>query len=144
MCVCSNGTQRIVVERAALETERRVVLLGKGKLDFSPLVDAAAAMPLVGCGQPLANASAHVELLIVDDESGRRVGDDRVGEIWVRSPSKAHGYWGRARQSLADFGALPADGDGAGGIRTVESSDLAAGPRDAAAPHARRRPARRP
>ena len=138
MCVCSNGTQRIVVERAALETERRVVLL-----DGRSAGDAATAMPLVGCGRPLANASAHVELLIVDDESGRRVGDDRVGEIWVRSPSKAHGYWGRARQSLADFGALPADGDGAGGIRTVESSDLAAGPRATPPRRARRRAAPR-
>jgi acyl-CoA synthetase (AMP-forming)/AMP-acid ligase II len=36
---------------------------------------------------------------------GKRLGEGKVGEIWVRSPSVAKGYWGKETKSKEDFGA---------------------------------------
>jgi acyl-CoA synthetase (AMP-forming)/AMP-acid ligase II len=38
--------------------------------------------------------------------------EDEIGEIWVRSPSVARGYWRRADQSAETFGAYLSTGDG--------------------------------
>lgn len=46
---------------------------------------------VVGCGPP----GQGVEVAIVDPSTRRRCGADEVGEIWVSSPSKARGYYGR-------------------------------------------------
>jgi acyl transferase domain-containing protein/acyl-CoA synthetase (AMP-forming)/AMP-acid ligase II/acyl carrier protein/short-subunit dehydrogenase len=65
--------------------------------------------PVVSCGrvvEPMAVA-------IVDPESGRRCGPSQVGEIWVRGPSVAAGYWGQPEESARTFGARLRDsGDG--------------------------------
>jgi len=45
---------------------------------------------LVGCGSP----SEDLELAIADPESGGRLVEGQVGEIWLRSPSVALGYLG--------------------------------------------------
>ena len=56
---------------------------------------------LVPSGRP---AEEH-EVAIVDADSTTAVGDGRVGEIWVSSPSVARGYWGRPQETTATFGA---------------------------------------
>ncbi len=53
------------------------------------------------------------EIAIVDPATGSRCPADRVGEIWVRGPSVARGYWGRAEETASTFGAS-LDGDGGG------------------------------
>lgn len=60
---------------------------------------------LMSCGRP----SPTEEIRIVDP--ARLVPTDGVGEIWVRGPAIASGYWGRDDNG-AIFGARLADGDG--------------------------------
>src|SRR5690606_31414877 len=59
------------------------------------------ATTLVGCGVPLSGA----EVLIVDAETQQPLGDNQVGEIWVRSPAVASGYWQQPELSQATFAA---------------------------------------
>ena len=49
------------------------------------------AQTLVGCGRPIADTTVR----IVDPQSLAALPDGRVGEIWVRGPSVARGYWQR-------------------------------------------------
>lgn len=55
----------------------------------------------VACGRP---ADAH-EIRIVDPDTRRPCDDDEVGEIWVRGPSVAAGYWNLPEVSLERFAA---------------------------------------
>ncbi len=61
----------------------------------------------VSCGPPLGDT----EVLIVD-EAGARCPPDRIGEVWVRGPSVARGYWKRPTETAETFGAHLADGSG--------------------------------
>ncbi|MEI9994247.1 MAG: AMP-binding protein [Rhizomicrobium sp.] len=63
---------------------------------------------LVACGW--IGPGTRVE--IVDPETGRRCLPDRVGEIWVKSPSIAAGYWQRPKITASAFQARLPDGDG--------------------------------
>jgi amino acid adenylation domain-containing protein len=65
----------------------------------------ADSRALVGCGPALGQQQA----LIVDPERLTTCPPGVVGEIWVRGPSVAQGYWDRAEQSAATFGAQLAD-----------------------------------
>lgn len=49
--------------------------------------------------------NADIVVVIVDPETSRPVPADTVGEVWIRSPSKARGYWGKAELTAAAFGA---------------------------------------
>ncbi len=75
-------------------------------------VDAEAASPgakpLVGCGVTMPDQ----DVAIVDPDAHRAVADGVVGEIWVRGPSVATGYWNRPDESERTFRARLADGDG--------------------------------
>ena len=145
--VCSNGRQRLVVDKHALETERVVRVLDKGEellllaSDGSEADDRSGGGPpdrvqpvvMVGCGKP--SESAGVTLRIVDADADGAVGtalaDDRVGEIWVASRSCARGYWGLPELSAQDFNGTvrdPATGGTASGfLRTGDLGFLHAG-----------------
>ncbi len=60
---------------------------------------------LVGCGQSLPDQ----EIAIANPESLTREPEGTVGEIWVRGPSVAQGYWQQAGATEATFGARLAD-----------------------------------
>jgi acyl-CoA synthetase (AMP-forming)/AMP-acid ligase II len=94
------GTVPIIttVDVAALEQHRAVSLP-----DGTP-----GGKPLVGCGRSVDDQ----RLAIVDPETHERRADGEVGEIWIAGPSVAGGYWERAEESAAVFGARLADGDG--------------------------------
>lgn len=101
------GRHRLRVDRALLEHERRVVVAGDDNDD--------ATLILFGCGPP----SAEVDVRIVDPETRRELPPDRVGEIWVDSPSKALGYFGMPDLSRETFRArLAGARNGAGYLRT--------------------------
>jgi 8-amino-7-oxononanoate synthase len=84
-------------ESSALCVGRRA--LEQGLLRAPDIAEDEAV--LVPSGHP---AEEH-EVAIVDADSTTAVGDGRVGEIWVSSPSVARGYWGRPQETAATFGA---------------------------------------
>ena len=70
--------------------------------------------PLVGCG----TAPADQEVAIVDPETLEHCDGSKVGEIWVRGPSIAQGYWHKPEATRQDFQALPAGESGEPFLRT--------------------------
>lgn len=87
--VSSNGKQRISVSKSALERDRKVILSNSND----------DSVVLLGCGSPYAFDGMEVVLVDISfDEDGTDakkslLHENSVGEIWVSSPSKAHGYW---------------------------------------------------
>lgn len=63
--------------------------------------------PLAGSGPILGNQHA----VIVDPETNLPVGDGRIGEIWLKGPSVASGYWGASSDSGAIFQSTLAGSD---------------------------------
>ena len=61
--------------------------------------DHESAKKLVGCGQVLKEE----EVLIVHPETRRPLPDDKIGEIWINSPSCGLGYWEREEESQETF-----------------------------------------
>jgi len=62
----------------------------------------------VGCGRTLGQQ----EIRIVDPNCQCEVSDGQEGEIWLKGPSVAKGYWGREGQSLETFNAFTVSGTG--------------------------------
>lgn len=67
--------------------------------------DHAAARVLVACGQALLDE----ELVIVDPDTQVRLPADRIGEIWVDTPSVGQGYWRKAESTEQTFRARLVD-----------------------------------
>ncbi|MGD1281060.1 thioester reductase domain-containing protein [Mycobacterium seoulense] len=62
--------------------------------------------PVVSCGKPIDGNVVR----IVDPESGRALGEGRVGEVWLDGPSKGGGYWNRPELTAEAFAArIPGD-----------------------------------
>jgi 7-keto-8-aminopelargonate synthetase-like enzyme/acyl-CoA synthetase (AMP-forming)/AMP-acid ligase II/acyl carrier protein len=88
------------------------------------VADAAAASPgnraVVGCGHSLPDQ----EIAIVDPSRRVRCADDQVGEIWLRGPSIAQGYWQRPDETREVFGACLADELGHSSPTYLRTGDL--------------------
>ena len=67
----------------------------------------AAVRRLVGSGRELDGQ----DVLIVDPQTCEALPPGRVGEIWVSGPSVAQGYWNRAEETQATFGAMLAQAE---------------------------------
>jgi acyl-CoA synthetase (AMP-forming)/AMP-acid ligase II len=59
----------------------------------------------------------YLDVRIIDADAGRTLPDGRVGEIWVRGPNVARGYWGRPEETRHVFDAVTPDGE-SGFLRT--------------------------
>ena len=70
--------------------------------------NAQGARELVGCGQILPGE----KVFIVHPETLELLADDRIGEIWVSSPSVGKGYWEKEEATQETFDAHMADGSG--------------------------------
>jgi acyl-CoA synthetase (AMP-forming)/AMP-acid ligase II len=64
---------------------------------FGPPEDLAAAQPLTSSGQ----VPPDTEVAIVDPQAGTRAEPGRIGEIWVRGPAVAGGYFRQADATSA-------------------------------------------
>jgi acyl-CoA synthetase (AMP-forming)/AMP-acid ligase II len=78
--------------------------------------------PVVGCGRTWPGQ----EVRIVDPDTRTPRPDGEVGEIWLRGPSVAKGYWNRPTETEETFGARLATGEGAY-LRTGDLGVLSAG-----------------
>jgi acyl-CoA synthetase (AMP-forming)/AMP-acid ligase II len=98
-------------------------LLGLGTASPATATADAGATELVACGQPVGQ-----EIAVVDVETGRSLTEGVVGEIWVRGPNVARGYWGSPARSAETFRAELTDGprgsEGTG--RWLRTGDLGA------------------
>src|ERR1043166_6488323 len=65
-------------------------------------------LPVVGCGA----ATGEHAVRVVNPETLTPCRAGQVGEIWVRGPSVAVGYWGKPEETTATFGARLAGGEG--------------------------------
>jgi acyl-CoA synthetase (AMP-forming)/AMP-acid ligase II len=92
------------VSTAALE-RGQVVAAMPGSLD---------AREYVSCGK----AGLDMQVSIVDPETRASRPDGAVGEVWVRGPSVAAGYWDRKEESELTFCARLRDGDDGPFLRT--------------------------
>lgn len=87
----------LTVARGPLTDEHRIAA-GEG----------AEATELVSSGRVGPGAT----IRIVDPARGIALGERQIGEIWIRGPSVALGYWGRDEQSKEVFEARLDSGDG--------------------------------
>ncbi len=83
------------LEKAALEQNRVVTVADESE----------STQKIVSCGRTWLEQ----KILIVDPETLTACSADRVGEIWVSSPSVAQGYWNRPEATEETFRAYLAD-----------------------------------
>jgi acyl transferase domain-containing protein/acyl-CoA synthetase (AMP-forming)/AMP-acid ligase II/alpha-beta hydrolase superfamily lysophospholipase/acyl carrier protein len=76
--------------------------------------DPKSAVTLVGCG----TSSPDQQVAIVDPDSRKRRDELQVGEIWVRGPSVAKGYWGHDAANEETFQGVPAEATDGPYLRT--------------------------
>ena len=85
---------------------------------------AARTRTLVSCGTPVAEQ----DLVIADPATSDPLPPGAVGEIWVKGPSAADGYWGREEESERTFRAFLTDGRGpwlrTGDLGALEGGEL--------------------
>jgi amino acid adenylation domain-containing protein len=95
--VCGRGRGRGADTR---RFDRQALEQGQARLD-------EGGGALVGCGRAWFDLAVEV----VDPVTGRRCDEGQVGEIWVRGPSVAHGYWRRPDATAETFAARLPDVD---------------------------------
>lgn len=91
----------------------RVCDVDAAALERNTVIEVAASAPaarrLVSCGRPIDG----LEIKIVDSLTRKPCGEGAVGEIWIRGPSVARGYWGNRKETLELFRRrLAGGGDG--------------------------------
>ena len=67
--------------------------------------DHESARAIVGCGKSVEDQ----QIWIVDPESHQVCAEDEVGEIWVKGPGVAQGYWDKPQESNETFNAYVSD-----------------------------------
>lgn len=96
--VCSGGRQQLRVWKEKLEVDGIVAVVTPDTPNVRD--DDSSFSSLVGCGYPMRQG---VDVRIVDRESGKQLDEGKVGEIWISSPSKAAGYFGKGKETKDDF-----------------------------------------
>ncbi|MEU8571416.1 fatty acyl-AMP ligase [Streptomyces pathocidini] len=93
-------------------------LLGLGTARPVTTGSLGGAIQLAACGRPVGQEAA-----VAEPEAGRRLPDGEVGEIWLRGPNIARGYWRNPERSAAAFGAV-LDTDGPSDGTWLRTGDL--------------------
>ncbi len=95
--VCSGGKQMITVAKKYLEVDGKVV-----EIEEATEMPVDGTSRMIGCGYP---SRQNVDVKIVSTETFQPLEEDKVGEIWVRSDSKAGGYYMKPEISKLEFAA---------------------------------------
>ncbi|MEU7061142.1 fatty acyl-AMP ligase [Streptomyces sp. NPDC046197] len=123
-------TLRAFAERfapAGLRPEALVCCYGLAEATL--LVSGSATAPALsgsGAGQAHCGPAASCDIRIVDPETCEELPEGRTGEIWVRGPGVAAGYWARPAETAAAFDGHLASGRG-GHLRTGDLGTLQGG-----------------
>ncbi len=100
--------------KRVLKVSRRALEEGRAELPVDAGPD--ELLPVVACGRV---TKPGLSVRIVEPRTRVPLADGQVGEIWVDSPTKAAGYYGRAAESQELFEARVADSsDDRGYLRT--------------------------
>ncbi|MFF6880496.1 fatty acyl-AMP ligase [Streptomyces sp. NPDC012474] len=86
--------------------------------EFRPVGEGRPGRDVVSCGK-----AEEYTVRIVDPASREVLPAGRVGEIWLRGPSVAQGYWGREDATVETFGVSTLAGD-TGYVRTGDLGTL--------------------
>lgn len=96
--VCSGGKGKLIVQKKDLEENNKVVVVETKNTD---------TVQLLGCGFP---SRQNVDVRIVDPVKRISLPNCTIGEIWINSPSKAIGYFGKSEvETDSEFHALLED-----------------------------------
>jgi acyl-CoA synthetase (AMP-forming)/AMP-acid ligase II len=99
------GPGRVLWANAEALEQDRVVLGEEDDPETRPLCSVGTLAP-------------SYEVRIVDPVTAAAVEADRIGEVWLRGPSVCGGYWRRAEETAAAFGACLDGDDGGPYLRT--------------------------
>jgi amino acid adenylation domain-containing protein len=114
----------LIVAGGRARRPSRVEAFSHPRAESAAGAEERAAMPLVSCGVALDEGSVK----IVDPDALVERAQGEVGEIWIRSPSVARGYWGRAAETAQAFTARLVAAPGAGTfLRTGDLGTLRSG-----------------
>ncbi|WP_228989525.1 fatty acyl-AMP ligase [Streptomyces sp. DH8] len=126
MLPCYGMAEATVFVSGTGPRELTVTRVDEGALEehaFTPVDADRAGRPVVSCG-----AALDYDVAVVDPATLAALPPGRVGELWLRGPSVARGYWDRPEATAAAFGARTAQGDGGyvrtGDLGTVHDGDL--------------------
>ncbi|MFB9539892.1 MULTISPECIES: fatty acyl-AMP ligase [Streptomyces] len=86
--------------------------------EFRPVTEGRPGREVVSCGR-----AEEYTVRIVDPATREVLPAGRVGEIWLRGPSVAQGYWGREDATVETFGVSTLAGD-TGYVRTGDLGTL--------------------
>lgn len=116
----------LLVTATAPRTEPRQLVIDASALDemrvCPPGPSTIETRSLVSCG----HTPRGMDLVIADPTTGEIVPEGRCGEIRVKGPNVARGYWGNAEASAAAFDTRLQDGD-AGWLKTGDLGFLDSG-----------------
>lgn len=99
------SVQALTVAYGLAEHTLCVSCLGRKQIQISSELNSTQSSKLVSCGSPLPGLT----IKVVDPSTLEIKTDAEVGEIWVDSPSKAVGYWGKPELSENVFRARTID-----------------------------------
>lgn len=111
----AEATLAVSVKRAEPGASLALHIDGKaaGRREVVPMIgDGGDARELVSCGVP------GTELLVVDEHTREPAAPGRIGELWLRGPTVAAGYWNRPDDTARTFAAELAGQPGARYLRT--------------------------
>ena len=111
----------LLVSSTPVGKEPVILALEAAELERGKVVEAAPGSDYVRSAVSCGSLVCETTVAIVNPDSLARCAEDEIGEIWVRDPGVAHGYWQRPEATRETFEAQIA---GEGADRYLRTGDL--------------------